>query len=191
MMDLDAYSLFAENKKSLKETSMDDSDVSNIRYMTQSMMEVIDFDQVKRQYINALGMTEESASSVDAIIPFKDCISFVEFKNGKVNNRNIKDKARDSLLVFMDITKKNISYTRDRVEFIVVYNLDKNPLPNQIKKELVQESPSRIAIGDYFSAKGKRELVLFDLERYEGLYFSKVHTYSAEAFEKYLNDREL
>ncbi len=103
-------------------------------------------------------------------------------------------KIRDSLLIFNDITGKNIAYTREKVELVVVYNCEKNPLPNQLKKGKTQESPSRTAISDYFTAKGQKELILFDLERYENLYFGRVHTYSPERFEAYLNgelNREL
>lgn len=187
MMDFDSYNIFVKNKKTLKETSKDDSDTANIQYMTESELEVVDFDMVKRDYLNTLGLSENNAASVDAVVQFEDHIAFIEFKNGKVNNRNIKDKARDSLLIFSDITEKSISYTRDKADFIVVYNTEKNPLPNQLKKAVLQESPSRIAIARHFMDKAQKELILFDLERYEKLYFRKVHTYSAEMFEKYLS----
>lgn len=47
MIDLEQYPLFAENKATLKQTSMDDSIKDEIQYMTESQMEVIDFDMVK------------------------------------------------------------------------------------------------------------------------------------------------
>lgn len=186
MMNLDDYSVFAGNKKTLKETSRDDSDISNVQYMTQSKLEVVDFDLVKRRYVNGLGLSEDCAASADAVLQRKDGISFIEFKNGKVNNRNIKDKARDSLLLFSDITGKNITYTRENVDFIVVYNLEKNPLPNQMERERLQEEPSRIDIANHFLGRAGKELVCFDLERYEKLYFRKIHTYSKTQFEEYL-----
>lgn len=186
MIDLNSYPIFAGNKKTLRETSKDDSNILDIQYMTQSDAEAVDFDMVKRRYANALGLSEENAASVDAIIQLKDHVAFIEFKNGKVNNRNIKDKARDSLLIFSDITGKNISYIREQTDFIVVYNSEKNPMPNQIKKDRVQESASRAAIADYFMSKAQKEFILFDLERYKKLYFREVHTYSKEKFEEYL-----
>lgn len=186
MLELDSYPIFAENKNTLKETSKDDSDGSDIQYMTEVEWEVVNFDLVKRHYVNTLGLSENNAASVDAVIQFEDHCAFVEFKNGKVNNRNVKDKARDSLLIFSGITGKTISYTRENLDFIVVYNLEKNPLPNQLKKGVLQESPSRIAIGNYFAEKAHENYILFDLERYEKLYFRKVRTYSKEQFEEYL-----
>ena len=67
-------------------------------------------------------MSEDRAASVDALVVKGDVIVFIEFKNGKVNNRNVKDKIRDSLLIFNDITEKNLTYTRNKAELIVVYN---------------------------------------------------------------------
>lgn len=157
MIQLNDYPIFNENKASLKETSMDDSDPSAVSYMTESSLEVINFDQVKRRYTNALGLSENNAASVDAVIPFSQHIAFVEFKNGKVNNRNVKDKLRDSLLLFLDITGKTAAYARNHLDFILVYNLEKNPLPNQYTKGILQESPSRIAIAEHFSRKADTE----------------------------------
>lgn len=68
MIDLEQYPLFAENKATLKQTSMDDSIKDEIQYMTESQMEVIDFDMVKRYYANSLGCSEECAALVDAIL---------------------------------------------------------------------------------------------------------------------------
>lgn len=186
MLNLESYPILAENTATFMETSKDDSDKNNVQYMTKSRLRVIDFDEVKRRYTNAQGLSEDCVTSVDAIVQFGDHIIFVEFKNGKVNNRNIKDKARDSLLLFSGITGESIAYTQQKVDFIVVYNLEKNPHPNQLKKEKLQQSPSRIAIGSHFTCKAKKELILFDLERYEKIYFRKVHTYSKEQFEEYL-----
>ena len=106
-----------------------------------------------------------------------------------MNNRNIKDKIRDSLLLFCDLTKQTISDTRKNLDFIVVYNEEKNPLPNQFKKQAVSDAPSRIAIGKYFLGKGNEELIRFDLERYKHLYFREVHTYTKAEFDKYIEEK--
>lgn len=191
MIELNSFPIFSGNKASLKEISKDDSDSNNIQYMTELLWEAVSFDLVKRHYVNALGLSEEAAASVDAVIQLGETIAFVEFKNGKVNNRNVKDKIRDSLLIFNDITGKNITYTRENAELVIVYNHEKNPLPNQLKKGKTQDSPSRTAISDYFTAKAQKELILFDLERYEKLYFRRVHTYPPERFEEYLQREDL
>ena len=123
MINVDLYPILNDNIESLKETSKDDSDTNNIQYMTTSEIAVVNFDLVKRSYVNGFGLSEEVATSVDAIVPMKDGILFVEFKNGKVNNRNIKDKARDSLLIFLEIIGKNITFSRSNIDFVVIYNI--------------------------------------------------------------------
>ena len=84
-----------------------------------------------------------------------------------------------------------IAVTRKKAELFIVYNLERNPLPNQLKKGVVQESPSRLAIANYIADKAGEEHILFDLERYQKLYFREVHTYSKEKFAEYLKRQEI
>lgn len=189
MINLKDYELFRKYRAALKELSRDNRDSGNDQYMTESQFEAVDFDKVKTVYTNQLGLSEECAASADALLQTEQELMMVEFKNGKVNNRNVKDKIRDSLLLFCDITEKTISYTREKMDFIVVYNVDRNPLPNQLRKQEVQDAPSREEISSYFLRKGKEELIRFDLERYKHLYFREVHTYTQEEFDIYLKDK--
>lgn len=95
-------------KSTLKDTSKDTSDLNNIKYMTDSCIEVVNFDTVKTVYLNDIGLSEECASSVDALIEQENVVYFIEFKNGKLKSsvkRDIKDKVRDSLLFYDDIKK--------------------------------------------------------------------------------------
>ena len=185
MKEFEKIATFKDNRNSLRELSKDNSD--GIQYMTESMIEAVDFDALKTGYVNALGLSEEAVSSVDALILTENCQVFVEFKNGDMKNekRKVKDKVRDSLLLFCDIAKKDISYTRQYMDFVLVYNLEKNPIPNQLTKG-VQESPSRVDIAKYFSKKAGEEFIRFELERFKKVYFRNVHTYSSEEFEDYL-----
>lgn len=188
MIDISKYTIFSDNMSNLKELSKDDSDKNNIKYMTESLRVAVDFDAVKTKYTNDLNLSEESATSVDGVFEEQNNLVFVEFKNGdmKKEKRKVKDKLRDSLLIFCDITGQQIKNTRDWLEFILVYNIDKNPIPNNIEIEQVQESYSRIAIAKHFTSKAKKEFVRFDLEKYTRLYFKNVHTYSKDEFENYL-----
>ena len=122
MMEYNLYETFREHISTLKECSKDHSDPGCIKFMTESQLEAINFDTVKTKYANDLVLSEECAASVDALLETDENIAFVEFKNGQVNNRNIKDKIRDSLLLFCDLTKQTISDTRKNLDFIVVYN---------------------------------------------------------------------
>ncbi len=190
MINFDDFEIFRENLSTLRKLSMDDSDALGIQYMTDSEMEAVDFDAVKTEYMNQLGLSEENAASIDAIVDHMGNrnIIFIEFKNGNMKNekRKVKDKIRDSLLIFNDITGKNITYSRQWIDFILVYNLEKNPVPNQLTKRSVQDSASRYEIAKYFLGKGNKELIRFDLERFEKLYFRSVHTYSKKEFEIFL-----
>ena len=173
MINLELYPILLDNRKSLRETSKDTSDPNDIQYMTSSETEVVNFDLVKRHYANGFGLSEEVVTSVDAIVPFENGILFVEFKNGKVNNREIKDKARDSLLIFLEIIGEDLAFSRGNIDFVVVYNLEKNPLPRQVQKGQLQETPSRVSIANHFMEKAKKEFICFDLERYERIYYRK------------------
>lgn len=188
MIDISKYKIFSSNMSNLKELSKDDSDRAKIVYMTESLKEAVSFDDVKTEYANGLKLSEESASSVDGVFENHEHLVFVEFKNGKMKGetRKVKDKIRDSLLIFCDITGQQIQNTRKWLEFVLVYNIDKNPMPNQLERELVQESNSRTEIAKYFSGKAKKEFVRFDLEKFKTLYFKEVHTYSTDEFEHYL-----
>ena len=188
MIEWRKYKIFVDHKSNLKEVSKDDSDKENICYMTESLKETVDFDAVKTQYANELKLSEECASSVDGLFETTENLVFVEFKNGKMKGEKskVKEKIRDSLLIFCDVTGKHAKDTREWLEFILVYNIDKNPMPNQIDKEPVQESKSRVDIANYFSKKAKKEFIRYDLEKFKTLYFKDVHTYSEKEFEEYL-----
>lgn len=185
-MRIDSFDLLNHHICTLKETSKDDSDKDNIQYMTESVLDVVNFDSVKTAYANGIGLSEEVIKSVDAITQFGDEIVFIEFKNGKVENSNVKDKVRDSLLVFLDIVQKNISYSRESITLIVVYNANKNPERRQNTKPIIQEEPSLTFIGKNLAKKAGTEMVRFNLERYKKIYFKEVHTYSQEEFDSYL-----
>ena len=173
LIDID---IFRNNIISLKEASYDDK---NNCYMTSSNIEVIDFDKVKREYLNNLGLSEECAKSVDAIIDYNGIIDYkgnvilIEFKNGKMKNEKkaVKEKIKDSLLIFGDIIGKTISSIRNDTKFILVYNESKN---------------SKIEISKSVFNRAGEEIIRFDLEKFKGLYFQEIHTYTEEEFEKYI-----
>lgn len=101
---------------------------------------------------------------------------------------NVYNKIYDSLLMFNDIVKENISFCRENVSFILVYNEGKNPdKDNKVKKE----DCSKAAIGKYFYGKAKKRYVRFDLERFKNIYFKDVFTYTEKEFaDLFLADRK-
>ena len=50
MINLELYPILLDNRKSLRETSKDDSDPNDIQYMTSSETEVVNFDLVASVY---------------------------------------------------------------------------------------------------------------------------------------------
>lgn len=119
--------LFEKHHSTLKKTSLDDSTSS---YMSESEQEVIDFDAVKDEYKKKYCCNAADARSCDALLIDNENIALIEFKNGKITDSKEKEKIRskigESLLIFNDLTEKNLSFNRDYVYFILVYNKQKN-----------------------------------------------------------------
>lgn len=169
--------IFKENISDIKRVSYDKE---HQMYMIDdtirnSDMKVIDFDKVKTKHCNQLGTTEEILKSVDGLLFYEDKPIFIEFKNGNIANTKkckseIKTKMKDSLLMFCDITNEYISYGKENITFILVYQ------------------DSRYFIGQTLNRKaGEAENTLFDaLKKYEKAYFKSVYTYTVKEFEEYL-----
>lgn len=87
----------------------------------------------------------------------------------------VANKIKDSLLIFCDITKSNISETRKHVNFILVYNQDK-------------ETYSRQKISSHLSQMAGDNLINFGLQKYKNIYFKEVYTYSKEFFNSKIDE---
>lgn len=166
MTDILNIEIFGSSVGQLKEIS---SDTTNKQYMTNSTKNVIDFDEVKNKYIaNCNPKGSSFLSSVDAIAEFER-ITFIEFKNGEIDKktqRNICNKIRDSLLMFCDITGKNISYTRKNIDFMLVCNGDKNDIPI-INRVIVNAEDFKFNI-------------------FKNIYFREINICTVELFEEFL-----
>ena len=57
----DKFELFKNSLSSLKETSKD-SDSKEISYMTESDLQVVNFDKVKEKYAKKLGLSKKAYS---------------------------------------------------------------------------------------------------------------------------------
>lgn len=172
-MKLEETPIFKNNHATLKKTSLDKS--GNIsEYMTESLLEVVDFDAVKEEHIKGLGL-QYTPCSVDALyIDEKQKTSFIEFKNGEMSKKeyNVYNKVYDSLLIFMDETGMNVSYCKENASFILVYNESKN------------SDEKKSSIGKYFYQKAKKKYVRFGMDRFEKLYFKEVFTYTEKEFQE-------
>ena len=156
---------------------------------------VIDFDDVKTDFCRKFHKSNEVFKSADALLysKTKNKLIFVEFKNGKV--RDVKTKLKDSLLVFSNIVDVDLKFCRKYLEYIVVYNYEKN------KKYVEQETgkyrreeqnKSQSLSKEYIEGfvkplfrLAKNEIILWDLELMQDICVSEVHTYTVNEFLEY------
>nr|WP_314445074.1 hypothetical protein [uncultured Lachnoanaerobaculum sp.] len=195
-----------DNKKPLFEVSKDDSDEENPVYMVGidrdiSKDIVIDFDSVKTAFCKRFHKSNEVFKSADALLysEVKNKLIFVEFKNGNVKNvKNLKEKLKDSLLVFSNIVDVDLKFCRKYLEYIVVYNYEKKKLSVEQKKvkyrkeeQNKSQSPSKEyveGIAKPLFKLAKDEIILWDLEIMKDICVSDVHTYTVDEFVKYYSD---
>lgn len=195
MLQIKRFPLFKNNMDVLQNISADTSSLGIIFYVTDSQLPAVNYDRVKDEYTKQFHLSNEVAYSVDALLNIDGTPTFVEFKNGKVQGEqgNIKNKVRDSLLMLCDITKKQISYTRAKMDFILVYNADKNPMTTYeesvIRKEygLSGTSGSLEYICKQLFNLSKREFIRFNMEPLRGMYFKEVHTFTSDQFREFLS----
>ena len=174
---------FNSRSYSLKETSKDNN---SKQVLSEIETSVINFDKVKENYIKSLNLSNQdiAACSVDAIAILEDNLIFIEFKNGGVKSKELRFKIKDSLLIFCDISKTHIEFTRKSVDLYVVYNKDKLYEGKKCSKPTIDISESRDELRTSITKAAGEKDILFDLGRFKGLYFRDVHTYTKEEFEK-------
>lgn len=190
MINLSDYPIFNRNIATLKETSKDeDHEV----YMTESIRPVIHFDKVKEEYIKELKLVEIPKSN-DALFDEDDkgSIVFVEFKNGTINNYELRKKIYDSVLIFTDITSSSISSMRKTVKYILVYNDSKvTEDRTEVDKEIfVEPSESYDTIAKATSKYAKKPYVKFGVNVFKNYCFKDVRTCTKEEFEAYLEQSD-
>lgn len=182
IQDYKDIEIFKNNISTFKETSHD-TDGQCPGYMTESEIKVINFDKVKEDYVRGMKLSKMPCSN-DALYIDKDKnIFFVEFKNGQIKNKiyNVYNKIYDSLLMFNDIVNENISFCRQNVYFMLVYNEEKNSRLEGNKK---QEDSSKAVISKLIHNKANKKFVRFGLKQFEKLYFKEVFTYTESEFEE-------
>ena len=185
MKDFSKILIFTENSSTLKETSYDNK---NRKYMIDSSLEVIDFDKVKEKYSLEIGL-KEIPKSCDALYTLDDTIFFIEFKNGKVEVFDIRKKIYDTILIFTDLVECGISETRKKVEYILVYDKEKNKTSKSYgdyKKNNIIESESYNLISMGISKLANQEIIKFKIGDFQNYLLKDVHTYTKEEFEKFL-----
>jgi len=186
MFELSDYPIFENHKGSLKEASKDDHD-GVISYMTESLYQVVLFDEVKDEYVEGLKLATKPKSN-DALLALPDGrLVFVEFKNGYMDKEKqfgVRKKIYDSLLIFADITQKGISYTRADMDYVLVYNEERNPNQAVDAKTQVRSSASRDEIANRLTELGGETYVKFGLDIFKNYCFKNVFVYNKHQFEE-------
>ena len=195
MIDLNTFQIFADHLSNLKETSIDKRD-GTPQYMTLSTRDAVNFDDVKEEYVKQLGVSEIPKSNDALFDDGKGFLVFVEFKNGFMDRPKqfaVRKKVYDSTLIFTDITSKGISYMRNHMKYILVYNETANQGNNSDKdlkekqKTAVQQSPAFDAFAKNVGRYANEEYVCFGLKIFQNYCFKEVHTYTEAEFDAYLS----
>lgn len=192
MIDFDKYPILKNNLSTLKETSIDQHDGNTIRYMTNSDRKAVNFDNVKKDYIKTLSLSETPKSNDALFLSRDNKLIFVEFKNGFMDGEkkfSIRKKIYDSIIILTDILNKGISSLRDQMEYVLVYNEAVNTNEKEViekSKYLVQHSKAYDSFAKSMSKLAKKEYICFGVKMFENYCFSKVHTYTEAEFEEFL-----
>ena len=168
--------IFADNMSTLKETSVADHNNENLVYMTELEFPVINFDNVKKQYLLSKNGKPEEFKSIDALLHSQDRTVFIEFKSGSMEKekKGIKGKMKDSIFILADLLNCTIEYIRDNVTFVVVYNKAKNPRTSKAMDEFA----------DRLAKLGHDRICRFGLGNCTELYFKNIITYNDEDFNR-------
>lgn len=195
---------------SLEKTSLDDRDNVTKEYMTHSQLRVCAFDDVKKWYVREkIPFANPNPKSNDALYFEEDECFFIEFKNGRITdqvNFEINKKIYDSLFILFDLKytdKKGkvvdaISYTREKMTYILVYNeqnyLEYGPT-KQTKlgedRQRVSQSHHRDLLYKSMRKLAQEEFILFGLDQFQNYLFKHVYTFTEKEFEQnFVNKRK-
>lgn len=179
MTDFSKFEILEENKSTLQETSCYGLS-PNKQYMTNSSLVAINFDNVKKDYIESLHLSETPKSN-DALYLKKDGnLLFVEFKSGTINKsimHDLRRKIYDSVLILGDILDQGISCMRENLDYILVHN--EGAFGGPTSYNILVENINKNA---------NVELVYGGLNAFKGYCFRTVATQPISDFEEFLKN---
>ena len=183
MINIFEYDILGNAICTLREVSVDNHNGTNF-YMSESPVPVVNFDTVKNQYILGLSVPEPPASNDAFFVDNQGELYFIEFKAGNMerNIHQVRRKLFDSLLVLTDIISKGVSFTREHLNYILVY--DETINPGFDDNTAFQVTPSRERINSRYIKKGGGEFIRFHLRRFQRLYVKCVYTVGREEFDE-------
>lgn len=185
----------------LEEVSYDND---NKMHMVHSQLRVCAFDKVKEWYVSErIPFARPNPKSNDALYFGKEECCFIELKNGKISNEvnyELNKKIYDSLFILFDLEYKDgkgipvnsISYTRNRMTYILVYNEEnyaKFGATRQTKEGLGRQkdtsmSRHRDELYKAMRRLAKEEFILFGLDQFKNYLFKEAYTFTEKEFEQ-------
>lgn len=177
-----------ENYKStLKEISKDTSSKTSPVFMVDFYDEVIDYDKfIEDYFLYSHCECKGPPPSVDGLCKIDDTWCFIEFKNGKINQkekRGIHSKIGHSLLILLKNENIQISETCEDILFILVYNEEKN--------SGTILSPSEKYMKKFILDRANKQIIRYDLEKYKKIYFKDVFTFTQDEFKCFLSNHKI
>lgn len=173
--------IFKTNLQKLSKLSRDDT---NNVIMICSEIEAVNYDNVKNKYSKYKKIYNLKSNDVlyekskNYKFNSKDEYFFIEFKNGKINNKNefdnkiifeIKEKIYDSVIILLELIEKDFEYLRNNFSYILVYNEIKNSSKEKIKMHIIEKSQG--------------DIIKFGLDKFKGYLFKEVYTCTEKEFE--------
>ena len=150
-------------------------DKSKNEYMTESTIDVVDFDKIPQKFSKGKGWAGVP-KSVDALYIDLPSWTFIEFKNGSVDKCDIHRKIYDSILMLLELNiMPDMNFVRQNVKYILVCKEDPSVA--------VQKSPHQEKFKAYMEDRSQSEVVRFELKKLRDYLLAEVHTYSPDEFE--------
>lgn len=138
--------------------------------MVESGCCVINYDDVARRHMEARGYTARLSSNDALYLEGEDKKPwFIEFKNGRIDATQLRQKVAESLLIAMDIgVLRDLKDAQQRAEYILVYNPENN---NKNLNSLLHHA----------KFPSCQPYLLRTVERFAWL-FKNVHSYTPDEF---------
>lgn len=158
----------------LKKASLDEE---HSHFMCESELEVVDFDEIPKEYARGREYPCVPKSNDVLYIDKNENWYFVEFKNGKIDKSDIYRKLYDSIIMLMELNIiPDFDFLRTRTQYILVYNSDKYPY--------VPKSEALESIYSHHLKQADSEKKMFDIWKLEKYLFKETHTYTKELFDE-------
>jgi hypothetical protein len=166
--------LLEKHPVTLKDASLDSSGSEPV-YMTECESILVNFDKFKDKYFSE--NSSPASASCDALYFDGTEFHLIEFRNGSIREKDrhkIHYKIYESLLLMLAKLDATISFANQNINFIFVYNEEKNPH---------SENNPYSQIVDGVNRRAQTHSVRFGLRRFEH-WFKRVLTLNENQFNK-------